>query len=143
MSTGRYATPSGVTVEQITLSQTPNPSKPGDPAKHYQPREYLRRTGPRDRDRWYSPSLDDLAALAEHEGWQLADLAELPTYAVLDTTAGGKAVTHGADGHPFDLTAAARYAETANAAMGPGHRYAHRVVRLSLVDVDQVEEAAA
>src|SRR5215471_5522215 len=79
MST-RYATPGGVTVHQVTLSGTPKPSRPGDPANHMDARDYLVRTLPGGRDRWYCPTLDDLKDLADREAWDVADLAPMPTY---------------------------------------------------------------
>jgi|SRR5215475_4272843 len=135
-STGRWATPDGVTVDQVTLSGTPAPSRPGDPAKHYGPRTYLRRTAPGGRDRWYSPDLDDLKALAEREGWQIGRLRELPTYAVVDTD-GGTTYTHGSDGEPFGRGEAASFAAERNDAAGPGSEQAHRVYLLTDV-TDQV-----
>ena len=135
MST-RYATPGGVTVHQVTLSGTPKPSRPGDPANHMDARDYLVRTLPGGRDRWYCPTLDDLKDLADREAWDVADLAPMPTYAVASTD--GRMWHTDAGGDPFDVLSAAKFAAEANDAAGDR---SHRVYVLADITNDLLEGA--
>lgn len=109
----RWATPDGVTVHTATLSGTPIPSRPGDPEHHYGARDYLVRTWPGGRDRWYAPTAEALHALAEREGWRAVDLAQMPEYAVTDTV-DGSTRTRDDDGQLFTRESAASYAAKGN-----------------------------
>jgi hypothetical protein len=153
----RWATPDGITVHTVTLSGTPAPSRPGDPAKHIRPRDYLVRINPGSRERWYiqvpefgrakehttkdeanAATIAKLCALAEREGWDTGKLAEVPTYAVVDV-AGGQTYTRGGDGALFDRDTAAEFAAKRNANAQLGHERSHRVNLLTdVTDHDRV-----
>jgi hypothetical protein len=117
----RWATPDGITVHTATLSQTPEPSRPGDPEHHWLPREYFVRTWYRGTDRWYSPTVEDLHDLAEREGWQAVKLAQMPEYAVTDTV-DGTTRTRDDDGQMFTRQTAARWAADHNGGQPRRHR---------------------
>ena len=125
----RWATPDGVTVDTITLSETAAPTRPGDPAKHYGPRDYLKvRYG--GRQAFHCADLDELKQLAEAEAWDVGQLAQVPEYAVIDAT-DGYTYTRGGDGEPFDKTAAAEFAAKRNAEAKPGQEKRHRIYQLN------------
>ena len=134
----RWADETGRTVKTVTLSGTPKPSRPGDPAQHGGPREYFQVDA--HRTRWHAASFAELEELAGREGWELLELAEIPTHAVIGIH-DGKTVTSGDDGVPFDRDRAAAYAAERNAA-GGGWR-THRVYLLADVTDQVLEEVAS
>lgn len=75
MST-RWTAPGGWTVESVTLSVTPHPSRPGDPRQHMGPHEYLK-VQHLGRQVAYCYDLDELKDLAAY-GLPVTELEEVP-----------------------------------------------------------------
>jgi hypothetical protein len=130
--TTHWATPDGWTVDVITLSNTPNPTRPGDPAKHYGPRQYLHVTH-LGSSYAYCPSIAELAELAERECWDHTRLVDQPTHVVVDSR-DGLVTSTGPDGEPFGRDDAAAHATARNAEMAKGSEHTHRVY--ALVEID-------
>jgi hypothetical protein len=154
--TTRWATPDGVTVDTVILRETPPQKRSRDPRCHPDPRHYfVVGYGSRNREfvggyprtdkRWEEKSLADLQALAERDGWDTGKLTQLPTYVVADALPGhgGHVISHGSDGVPFDLEAAAKFAAKRNEGLKDDYRHAHRVYALTPVDDAAVAAAAA
>jgi|SRR6516165_4916230 len=139
MST-RLVTPGGVTVDEVTLTDTPAPKRPGDPAQHYGRRQYLRVTKAaavpgKPGTTWHAASVDELRELADSaEGFDISELRPVPTHVVVD--AWGAVTSAGADGQPFGREEAISYATGANAACKPHASRAHRVYVLAEVPID-------
>jgi hypothetical protein len=128
--TTRWAEPGGWTVDVIELSGTPNPSRPGDPARHTGSRPYLKVTRHGSPGyRWYAPGPEELAELAERECWDRTRLVDQPTHVVVDVR-DGLVTSAGDDGEPFGRDDAAQHAAGRNAAMAAGSEHAHRVYAL-------------
>jgi hypothetical protein len=120
-------------VDEVVLSGTPNPTRPGDPAQHFGPRRYLKAHRP--GVTWHCATPADLASFAEQEAWDFASLAEQPTHVVIDTR-DGSAVHRGADGGQFGRAEAVAYAAECNAAEGGTE--SHRVYLLAEAARDEV-----
>jgi hypothetical protein len=91
-----------------------------------------------------SPERERCSIALEHHLPHLGKLTELPTYVVVDTLGGHNShvFSHGSDGEPFDLEAAATFAGHRNAGLKPGLDKAHRVFALVPVDDARAAEAA-
>jgi hypothetical protein len=139
MST-RWVTPTGWTVEEVVLSGTPNPTRPGDPARHVGPRRYLKAATK--GITWHCADVAELNELARRECWDVGTLAPAPTHVVLDTITGHLADRDQA-GDPLGRDEALALATEANAAMKPEFAKAHRVYVLAEVEIPtgQLQEA--
>lgn len=138
MTMSRFVTPSGVTVEEVVLSHTGKPTRPGDPAEHFGPRHYLRVTeaasaAGKPGSVWYSPSVDDLAKVARQDGWDVAELRAVPTHVVVDAFGGVTATD--SQGSPLGREEAVKLAAERNAGMKPGYERTNRVYALTEVEV--------
>jgi|SRR5215472_3971343 len=144
----RLVTPDGTTVDEVSLSNTPNPSRPGDPARHGdQPGQYLRVTKAaavpgKPGTTWYAPTVDELRErAASAEGFPFTELRPVPTHVVVD--AWGGVTSADADGRPFGRDDAIEHATKANAAMKPAYDRAHRVYALAEIPIDFAKHGEA
>lgn len=125
----RWVHPDGWAVREVTMAQTPTPSRPGDPPRiGDKPRQLLQvsRLGTR---YGYAPSLAELQDMAEAEAWDTAELRQVPTHVVMDAL--GAVYSHGEDGEPFGRDQAEEFAAKRNAGMAEGKQHWHRVHSLA------------